>query len=314
MPAPDPATVRLPGPWRHRDVRANGIKFHVAEIVPDRSIDDPTPELVLLVHGFADLWCSWRAQVVDLGAAGYHAVAVDLRGYGDTDKPPRGYDGWTLAGDIAGLIRALGHTDAHIVGHADGGLVCWATAALHPRSVRSIALLASPHPLALRRAAVRDRGQRRALLPTFLRYQLPRVPERALTARDGAEVERLVRERSSERWQSSPDFPTTVDVMRRAILVPGVAHSTLEYQRWAFRSQFRPDGRRFASVVDTVLDLPALQILGGADPYVVSRTARRDAHWAPRITTHELPGVGHYVHHEEPERVTELLLENLRRS
>lgn len=290
------------------------MKFHVAEIVPDRSLDDPTPELVLLVHGFADLWCSWRSQLVALGDAGYHAAAVDLRGYGDSDKPPRGYDGWTLAGDIAGLIRSLGHTEAHIVGHADGGLVCWATAALHPRSVRSIALLASPHPLALRRAAIRDRAQRRALLPTFLRYQLPRIPERALTANDGAEVERLVRERSSTRWQRSPEFADTVDVMRHAIAVPGVAHSTLEYQRWAFRSQFRSDGRRFASVVDTVLDVPAVQILGGDDPYVLARTARHDADWAPGIEVHELPGVGHYVHHEEPERVTALLLETLRRS
>ena len=55
-------------------------------------------------------------------------MAVDLRGYGGSDKPPRGYDGWTLAGDTAGLVRALGHTSATLVGHADGGLVCWATA------------------------------------------------------------------------------------------------------------------------------------------------------------------------------------------
>ena len=60
--------------------------------------------------------------------------AVDLRGYGGSDKPPRGYDGWTLAGDTAGLVRALGHKSATLVGHADGGLVCWATAVLHRNS------------------------------------------------------------------------------------------------------------------------------------------------------------------------------------
>ena len=66
-------------------------------------------------------------------------VAVDLRGYGGSEKPPRGYDGWTLAGDTAGLIRALGHSSATLIGHADGGLACWTTAVLHSRLVCAIA-------------------------------------------------------------------------------------------------------------------------------------------------------------------------------
>lgn len=267
---------------------------------------------MILVHGFADLWWSWRHQLTALGAAGFHTVAVDLRGYGDSDKPPRGYDGWTLAGDIAGLVRALGHDNATLVGHADGGLVCWATAALHPRSVRSMALLASPHPIALRRAGLVDRAQRAALLPTFLRYQLPRLPERALTADHGAEVERLVRSRSSERWQRSDEFGEVMTRMRSAIAVPGVAHSTLEYQRWAFRSQFRSDGRRFRKAVDKTLDLPAVQLLGADDPYVLPATARRDSHWAPQLVEHRLTGTGHYLHQERPDDVTDFLLTHLR--
>lgn len=312
MAPPDPSTVRYPGPWQHRDVRANGIRFHVAETDPDDtgSFDSSAP-LVVLVHGFADLWWSWRHQLASLSAAGYRAVAVDLRGYGDSDKPPRGYDGWTLAGDIAGLIRALGHSDAALVGHADGGLVCWAVAALHPRSVRSIALAASPHPLSLRRATIREPAQRKALLPTFLRYQLPLIPERNLTGDHGAEIERLVRSRSTRRWQETDDFDDAVARMRSAICIPGVAHSTLEYQRWAFRSQFRPDGRGFRAAVDKVVDLPAVQILGADDPYVVPATARHDRRWAPRIAQHTLQGTGHYVHQERPDEVTDLLLRHL---
>ena len=117
-----------------------------------------------MLHGFGEFWWSWRHQLASLTAAGYRAVAVDLRGYGDTDKPPRCYDGWTLAGDTHGLIRSLGHSRATLIGHADGGLVCWATAALHPRVVAQIAVLASPHPRALRRAVLRDRRQRDAFL------------------------------------------------------------------------------------------------------------------------------------------------------
>ena len=101
-------------------MRANGLKFHAVECDPTGS---PDRQLVLLLHGYTEFWWGWRHQLQALTDTGYRAVAVDLRGYGDSDKPPRGYDGWTLAGDTAGLIRALGHSSATLIGHADGGRV-----------------------------------------------------------------------------------------------------------------------------------------------------------------------------------------------
>ncbi|MDN5751050.1 MAG: alpha/beta hydrolase, partial [Pseudonocardia sp.] len=155
MRPPDPSSVRLPGPWAHRSISANGIRLHVTECG-----DGP---LVVLLHGFPEFWWTWRHQLVGLAARGYRAVAVDLRGYGDSDKPPRGYDLWTLAGDVAGLIGALGESRAHVVGHDWGALIGWTVAAVHPRRVRSLAVLGGPHPLAVRGAVVVDpRGQGRA--------------------------------------------------------------------------------------------------------------------------------------------------------
>lgn len=301
---PDPSTVRFDGPWRHRDIHANGIRFHAVEAGPTH----PNTPLMVLLHGFADFWWSWRHQLTALASAGLHTVSVDLRGYGDTDKPPRGYDGWTLAGDIAGLIRAMGHSRAILVGHADGGLVCWATAVLHPRLVRSIALVSSPHPIALRDATIRDRAQRSALLPTFLQYQVPWRPERRLTRDDGEEIERLLRARSGPDWPRSAEFPDVARRMRSAIQIPGVAHSALEYQRWAFRSQWRPDGRRFMSAMDETLRLSVLQIHGALDPYVLDATLRRCVRHAPGQELHTVDGVGHYAHQEAPGQVTSVLL------
>src|SRR5712691_2354864 len=106
------ASIYLDGPWSHRAVSANGTRFHIAE-----NGDGP---LVLLLHGFPQFWWTWRKQLSTLASAGYRAVAVDLRGYGGSDKPPRGYDLITAASDAAGLIRSLGEANAVGVGHAFG--------------------------------------------------------------------------------------------------------------------------------------------------------------------------------------------------
>src|ERR1700735_2935935 len=208
MPAPDPSMARIAGPWRHLDVHANGIRFHVVEAVTDAGGPTGPPAepatarpLVMLLHGFGSFWWSWRHQLRGLTDA--RVVAVDLRGYGGSDKPPRGYDGWTLAGDTAGLIRALGHSSATLVGHADGGLVCWATSVLHPRVVRSIAVVSSPHPVALRASALTRRDHVLARLPGMLRNQVPYWPERALTRNNAEELETLVRSRACGKWLSS---------------------------------------------------------------------------------------------------------------
>src|SRR6201985_3686343 len=131
--------IQISGPWTHRSVTANGARFHVASLG-----EGP---LVLLLHGFPEFWWSWRHQLVALADAGYHAVAPDLRGYGASDKPPRGYDAPTLAADVAGIVRSLGERDAVIVGHDWGGHLAWSVAALHPSVVRRIAVLSVPHPL-----------------------------------------------------------------------------------------------------------------------------------------------------------------------
>ncbi|WP_110469996.1 alpha/beta fold hydrolase [Williamsia limnetica] len=306
MVSPDPSTVRFTGPWRHHDVRANGVRLHAVECADQPSSDRP---LVLLMHGFGEFWWSWRHQLPALTAAGYRAVAVDLRGYGDSDKPPRGYDGWTLAGDTDGLIRALGHADATIVGHADGGLVCWATATLHPRSVRSMAVIASPHPQALKDASLRDRAQRKAFLAGFLRAQIPRTAERDLVRDDGAMIEEMMRSNSGLRWPMTDDFADAAARNRSAIQIAGVAHCSLEYRRWAFRSQFRPDGSRFLELMDKRLQIPVLAIRGELDNYIRRPTLAASAKWAAHLDLTEIAGSGHYAHQEAPDEVNRQLIE-----
>src|SRR3981081_2563142 len=109
MPPPDPSVVRIGGPWRHLEVHANGIRFHVGAAAAGSNVAAnaaPGTErpLVILLHGFGSFWWSWRHQL--RGLTGARVVAVDLRGYGGSDKPPRGYDGWAVAGRTPGVGRA----------------------------------------------------------------------------------------------------------------------------------------------------------------------------------------------------------------
>jgi pimeloyl-ACP methyl ester carboxylesterase len=308
MGPPDPSAVRIDGPWRDLEVHANGIRFHVVEAEPqaDESSKPMTERpLVILLHGFGSFWWSWRHQL--RGLRGARVVAVDLRGYGGSDKPPRGYDGWTLAGDTAGLVRALGHTSATLVGHADGGLVCWATSVLHPRMVRAIAVISSPHPAALRSSALTRRDQGRALLPWMLRYQLPLWPERTLTRDNADELERLVRSRAGEKWQAGEDFSETIGHMRRAIQIPSAAHSALEYQRWAVRSQLRSEGRRFMHAMKRPLAVPMLHLRGDGDPYVLADPVNRTQRYAPNGRYVSIAGAGHFAHEEAPKAVNDQL-------
>jgi pimeloyl-ACP methyl ester carboxylesterase len=286
------SVVLLDGPWTHRDVSANGIRFHVAEA--------GSGPLVVLLHGFPQFWWAWRHQLAGLADAGFRVVAPDLRGYGASDKPPRGYDPMTVAGDVAGLIRALGDTDAVVVGHDWGGHIGWTLAAMHPGAVRRLAVLSAPHPLRWNSAIARDPEQRRASR-YIARFQLPWQPERWLVADGAANVEHLI-----TQW-AGPAFPLeeTRNAWRDAMLVLGAPHCALEYYRWAVRSLPRSDGRRFRRALRRPTDVPVLQLHGDRDRCVLPATALGSGRYVSAAYEWRLlEGVGHFPAEEAPDVVT----------
>ena len=297
--APEPSVVLVPGPWRHREVTAGGQRFHVAEH------GDPDAPTVLLLHGFPEFWWSWRHQLVAIGEAGYHAVAADLKGYGASDKPPRGYDGFTLAADLAGLIRALGKTPATVIGHDWGGALAWDVACTHPEVVRRFAVLSVAHRLAMLQAARHPRtGQLKASSYMF-RFQMPRA-DGWLLDDDADEVARLL-----HGW-GGPEFPDpeTEKRCREAIQIPGAAHCALEYYRWSLRSQLRPSGHTFSKLVNRPVQVPVLHLHGAADPCVLPSTGQLSSQWAgARFDWRAYEGLGHFPHEEQPAAVTADLLD-----
>nr|WP_281373016.1 alpha/beta hydrolase [Kineococcus aurantiacus] len=257
-----------------------------------------------MLHDFPQFWWAWRHQLVALAAAGYRAVAMDLRGYGASDKPPRGYDTPTSAADVAAVVRALGERDAVVVGLGIGGRTAWALPSLHPEQVRGVVVVGAGHPL-LSARVLRDRVRQPSGADTtrtaFWR-QVPALPERSLVHGDG--VERVLRERAGPGWPGAGEVARYAEAVR----VPFVAHSALEYHRWIARSALRADGRRLAAALRDGVDVPVLQVRGALDPTVSAGTLEAAARYArgPH-RLHEVPGVGHYVPEEDPERFGALL-------
>jgi pimeloyl-ACP methyl ester carboxylesterase len=287
--------VLVDGPWTHRFVGANGSRFHVVEA--------GTGPLVLFLHGFPEYWWAWHDLLPAVADAGFRAVAVDLRGYGASDKPPRGYDGYTMAADVTGLIRALGERTATIVGSGFGGMVGWTAAAFHPRLVRRLVVLGAAHPLRLRAAIFSDpRGQFSAASPT-LRFQLPRY-EHVLVRDEAALVGEFLRRWGGPSWVAGASFDDYATRCRAAMQIPQAAFCALEGYRWAFRSVLRMHGYRFVRQLQKPLVTPTLQLHGALDPAVLPRTAQGSSRYV--IAPYEwrlLPGVGHFPHLEEPDLV-----------
>jgi pimeloyl-ACP methyl ester carboxylesterase len=293
---PDASVVLMDGPWEHRMVAANGARFHVAE-----AGDGP---LVLFLHGFPQFWWCWRDQLSALAEAGYRAVAMDLRGYGASDKPPRGYDLMTLSADVAGVVRSLGAADAVLVGHGWGGAVAWSAAVLQPKVVRRICAVSAPHPLRMRAACLTD-GRQLAAMSHVLGFQRPMLPERGLVKAGGERVERLLRAWAAPGWPA----PEVAARYREAARIPGVAHSAMEAHRWSVRSLPRPDGIRYARAMTRPVRVPVLHLHGALDNAVLPSSAQGSARYveAP-YQWRLLDGVGHFPHEERPEALTTELL------
>ena len=122
----------------HTTVRTNGIKMHVASIGSGPAI--------LFLHGFPELWYSWRHQMLALSSLGYCAIAPDLRGYGETDSPPspESYSALHIVGDLVGLLDHLGLDQVFLVGHDWGAIIAWYFCLFRPDRIKALVNLSVP--------------------------------------------------------------------------------------------------------------------------------------------------------------------------
>jgi len=252
--------------------------------------------LVLLLHGFPEFWYGWREQIAPLVKAGFRVVAPDLRGYNLSSRP-EGFTAYTadkLAADIHGLIGELGADSAMVVGHDWGGTVAWTLAMNHPEVVDRLAILNAAHPRRLNEGLRHPRQLLRSWY--FFYFQLPKLPERRARARNWRFFKRFLRDARPAYTEAE------LDRYVEAWSQPGAATGMIDYYRAAVRLGSKQELRPVSA--------PTLVIWGQGDRYLGRKLAEPHHEDVPNLERVErLPHASHWVHHDEAERVNELLVD-----
>jgi pimeloyl-ACP methyl ester carboxylesterase len=254
--------------------------------------------MVVLLHGFPEFWYGWRKQIAPLVEAGFRVVAPDLRGYNLSSRPDEftDYTADKVAGDIRGLIRELGAESAMVVGHDWGGSVAWTLAMNHPDVVDRLVILNAAHPRKLNEGLPHPRQLLRSWY--FFFFQFPTWPEHHARARNWRFFKRFLRD-------ARP--PYTADELDRYVEAwsrPGAATGMVDYYRAAVRLGSKQELRPISA--------PTLVIWGQGDRYLGRKLAEPHHEDVPNLDRVErLPNASHWVHHDEPERVIELLVDFL---
>jgi pimeloyl-ACP methyl ester carboxylesterase len=291
-----PSGNQVPNGWDHREAVVNGVRLHYVEAGKG--------PLVVLLHGFPEFWYSWRRQLPALAAAGFRALAPDLRGYNESDKPPgvHPYRLETLVEDVRALIRHAGEERAAVAGHDWGGLIAWHLALRQPQAVTKLLVLNAPHPNAFLRELRTPAQWLRSSYILF--FQLPRLPEMVFRSGDFALLERCFRREPVHPGAFSPE---EIGYYKRALARPGALTAALNYYRAAFRGW-----PKAARPIDSI-HVPTLLIWGEQDRYLGARLTEGLDPWVPHLRVERLADASHWVQNDAPERVNRLMIDFLRK-
>ena len=277
-------------------VEVNGVALRVITRGPAAGMP------LVFLHGFPEsAELGWRHQLDWFAARGYRVIAIDQRGYHQSDKPPRvaDYRLERLAADVAGVIRALGHSQATVVGHDWGAAVTWYLADRHAELVHRAVILNVPHGVAFQRTLRRNPRQwRRSWYILF--FQLPWLPERLLAWNGCAWLRRTLRRTSRAGTFSDDDLARYVEAWRQ----PGALRAMLNWYRGLVRYPVTLDASRRIKV-------PVLLLWGERDRFLLAEMAESSIALCERGRLVRLPQASHWLQHEEPATVNRLIDEFL---
>ena len=312
-----------------RFIESNGIRMRIAEA--------GRGPLVLLAHGWPESWYSWRHQITMLADAGYHVVAPDMRGYGETDKPANveDYDIDHLAGDLVGIIDALGEESAILIAHDWGSIVAWSTVLLHPTRFTALVAMSVPYggrveqsPMDSWRQAYGENffyilyhnepggvaeaeydADPRGLISRL--YLSPDSPREPATISDplssaGGWIGRLGAPKGLPDWLAEGDLDYVVAQFESAGFRGGINYYRNFHRNWEITEQL--DG--------AMIEIPVLFIAGSRDSVIAGADEERLRATISRATKDLrgvvlIPEIGHWVQQEAPAETNAAIMEFL---
>lgn len=280
----------MAGGWSHATIATNGINLHY--------VAQGHGPLLLLLHGFPEFWYSWRHQIPEF-ARNYRVVALDLRGYNESDKPEgvEAYRMSELIADIAGVLDGLGADRCFLVGHDWGGAIAWQFAYAYPERVEKLAVLNAPHPAQF---AVGLRRPEQLLRSWYIfAFQVPLLPELFFQFGDYAAIANAF---FAEAVDKSAFAPADLDAFKDAAARRGALTAAINYYRAALSETARD--RRWG-----ILQVPTLLIWGEADRFLGKELTDGTAAYVRDLTLKFIPDCSHWVQQERPQLVNQYLRE-----
>ncbi|MGH9745005.1 MAG: alpha/beta fold hydrolase [Candidatus Acidiferrales bacterium] len=301
---------------RHEFADVNGVRIHCAVARPAdarASATSQTTKLILFLHGFPEFWYAWRGQLAEFGRD-FVAVAPDLRGYNLSSKPEavEEYGIGQLVGDVRELVKYL--NDAHhlrarsccLVGHDWGGVVAWSVAMKCPEIVERLVIINAPHPKIFERE-LQENPKQQAASQYMLVFRSPQA-EAMMSANGFALMqETILGDGIRQGYMSEADRKAYVEAWSQ----PGALTGGLNYYRAAEVGPATRAGQNVFNHKEEIASFqvkaPTLVIWGERDPYLLTGCLDGLEQYVPNLRVERIADATHWVVHEKPARVNELI-------
>ena len=280
--------------WHHDTISTNGIKLHY--------VTQGEGPLMLMLHGFPEFWYSWRHQIPEF-ARDHKVVAIDLRGYNDSDKPEAkaAYVMAEFIKDIKGVIEGLGYDRCVLVGHDWGGAIAWSFAYAYPGLIDRLIVLNLPHPAKFAEGLRTPQQLLRSAYIFF--FQLPVLPELLIQLNDFQALEAAFKGMAVDKTTFSDD---DIEAYKNAFAKRDVLTATLNYYRNVF-------AQGLTTTDWGILTVPTLLIWGEADAALGKELTYGTEKYVQDFRIRYIPNCSHWVQQEQPQLVNQLMRDFLDR-
>lgn len=277
--------------WQHNYIVSNGVRLHY--------VTQGQGPLMLMLHGFPEFWYSWRHQIPEF-AKDYKVVAIDLRGYNDSDKPaePSAYVMSEFIKDIEGVIQGLGYDRCVLVAHDWGGAIAWCFAYAHPEMLEQLIVLNMPHPAKFTEGLRTLEQLRRSWYIFF--FQLPILPEICLQAFDYELIGKAFKDMAINKSAFTPE---DIEAYKDAAAKRGALTAMVNYYRNILGDWLQKEWN--------LLNVPTLMIWGEEDTALGKELTYGTSEFVSNCQIKYIPNCSHWVQQEQPELVNQYMREFL---